>query len=59
MAEIDEAKYNYLEVRILDPGESSRYIYLKYTGSLIRIFLGAPRDERIYSIYRFLSHARE
>jgi len=59
MAEINEAKYNYLEVRTLDPGESSLIIYLKYTGSYIRMFLVAPRDERIYSIYRFLSYTRE
>jgi len=59
MAEIDEAKHYFLEIRIIDPGESSRYTYLKYAGNQTRMFLVATRDERIYSIYRFLSYARE
>jgi len=59
MAEIDEAKYNFLETRILDPGGSSGYTYSKYAGSHTRTFLVAPRDERTYSICGFSSHTRE
>jgi len=59
MAEINEAKHYFLEIYTIDPGESGRYTYLKYTGIRTRMFLVATRDERIYSIYRFLSYARE